>query len=86
VLTARATVCVDPSADLARVQSVSDWRRKQWVRSGPLGRGELVLKGSGEEGKAVSTHVRLEPLNAPVFIPDAIFQVFHAGPRGIKTE
>jgi hypothetical protein len=86
LLTARPTVCVDPSPDVARVQSVSDWRQKQWARRRPLERSELVLKGSAEEGKAAPTHVRLEPLNAPVFIPDAILQVFHAGPRGIKTE
>jgi hypothetical protein len=86
LLAARPIVCVDPSPDVARVQSVSDWRRKQWARRRPLDRSELIQKVPEKEGKAAPTHVRLEPLSAPVFIPEPIFRVFTVGPLGIKTD
>jgi hypothetical protein len=78
-------ICVDPSPDVARVQSVIDWRNKLWKdrsdRHGVVGRAEKasppVIETTGK--------VTLSPLRAPITIPESIVR-FIGGPfRGVKS-
>jgi hypothetical protein len=81
----RPVVCLDPSPDVARVQSIADWRAKLWRRARRLSCAEMELAPTTIRQKEAPQDLILAPLNGPVVIPESIFQVFTTMPRGIRT-
>jgi hypothetical protein len=80
----RPVVCLDPSPDVARVQSIVDWRTKLWRRARRLAGGEMELAPPTIRQKETPQDVLLAPLKRPVVIPETIFQVFTTMPRGLR--
>jgi hypothetical protein len=81
----RPTVCLDASPDVARVQSIIDWRMKLWRRARRLANAEMEVAQPMIRQKEVPQDVILAPLKGPVVIPESIFHVFTAMPNGIKA-
>jgi hypothetical protein len=81
----RPVVCLDPSPDVARVQSIIDWRAKLWRRVRRLSDTEMEFALPTVRQKAAPQDIMLKPLKGPVVIPESIFQVFRTMPRGIHT-
>ena len=67
-------VCIDPSPDVARAQSVTDWRQKMWRRKRELQDKDTVIHAQAGVKKETQGNVILRPLTQTIVIPDAIFQ------------
>jgi hypothetical protein len=81
-----STVCVDPSPDVARVQSVIDRRHKQWRRVRALDKREMELILPVTPVKAAQAHITLCPLKGSIVIPDAIFKFLRTVDVGSKRK
>ena len=68
------SVCVDPSPDVARVQSVIDWREKMWRRRGDIEEKAMVIHPHVEVNHETPGNVTLKPLTEDIVIPEAIFE------------
>lgn len=71
----RRALCIDPSPDVARAQSVADWRMKMWRRRRELHKGILTIAPEILPVCVAQGNVTLIPLVGTVVIPDPIFQM-----------
>jgi hypothetical protein len=62
-------VCVDPSPDVARVQSAADWRRKAWSRPRPLEGGAMAVRSAPAPPRKEAQEVTIVPLTEVIAIP-----------------
>jgi hypothetical protein len=81
----RPCICLDPSPDVARVQSAVDWRRQMWRRKSRLEKEQMVVTPPPPPMRAPPGNITLKPLAGPVVIPDAIYQVLASGGRAPKA-
>jgi hypothetical protein len=81
----RRSICVDPSPDVARVQSSVDWRQHMWQRRTRLDTGALVIVPRVREGPPITATIKLEPVPMPIVVPDILFQAITNCTNAVKT-
>jgi hypothetical protein len=79
-------ICLDPAPDVARVQSILDWRRKMWMRQRDLEKEDLLVPPQKPEKPPPKEPLKLCPLKESIEIPASIFQAFaNANKQAQKT-